>query len=575
MSSINSEENQTSPSVSGETEINDLEDTRPRRVSSQPAGQTLAASEPAAEDKPALTVVGALAEAQPADASLEDTNPIKVRPPAEALPIEEARASLTGPQAVAASSETIPPPPSLGEPATAAPVLETGAEAGAEAGTAVQAEPVLEDTNPVKVRRAQESVITPAEPEEIADAFTSPEARAAFDETIPPPPGLDQPVLPVAPLEAAADRLPAPSRPQPARKPAGKAAGKPNGKPAGRPAGKVVRKKATAGAAPGARLPGLQKLSGLSWIVYPLLGLGILVLIAGLSALFGYLNGINLRIDAAKTQSALSASEQYQLGLQEMAEGKFYNARQRFEYVIQLDPNYPGATDKLAEALMYLNATATPTVQPTPTITPTPDTRAVEELYSQAQQAMQNSDWNAAVTALLALRAKDVNYHVVDVDGLLFLALRNRGRDKITKTDLEGGIYDLTLAGNFAPLDTEAQALLTWSQMYITGASFWDLDWAQVVDYFSQVAPQMPNLMDSSGMTATERYWRGLFEYGNTFASRGQACKALDLYQQSLNAGGSGEVQQAMQNAAQACGGGSAESTETPKPGKKNKTPTP
>ncbi len=113
--------------------------------------------------------------------------------------------------------------------------------------------------------------------------------------------------------------------------------------------------------------------------------------------------------------------------------------------------------------------------------------------------------------------------------------------------------------------------------MYITGASFWDLDWAQVVQYFSQVAPSMPSLMDSSGMTATERYWRGLFEYGNTFASRGQACKALDLYQQSLQAGGNSEVEAAMQNASQACGGGgSGEATETPKPGKKNKvTPTP
>jgi tetratricopeptide (TPR) repeat protein len=312
------------------------------------------------------------------------------------------------------------------------------------------------------------------------------------------------------------------------------------------------------------------------WLIYPAIGLLALILILAISGVGGYTSGISLRRSAEKTQVSLSADEQFQLGLQDMAEGNFFRARQRFEYVIQLNPNYPGAPDKLAEALLYLNATATSTGVPTPTITPTPDMRGIEDLFNQAQQAVLNSDWNAAMDALLALRQKDPSYRPVDIDGLLFLTLRNRGKDKIVHADLEGGIYDLTLAANFGPIDSEAQGLLNWAQLYITGASFWDLDWDQVIYYFSQVAPQMPNLMDGSGMTASERLRLGYFELGNSQAAQGQYCKAVQSYNQSLLIAPDPTVQAALSTAEKGCSGGGegTSTTETPKPGKK-KTPTP
>jgi len=186
------------------------------------------------------------------------------------------------------------------------------------------------------------------------------------------------------------------------------------------------------------------------------------------------------------------------------------------------------------------------------------------------------SNWNGAIENLLALRKADAAFRAIDVDGLLFLALRNQGRDKILKeADLEGGMYDLTLANKFGPLDAEASGLLSWSELYITGASFWGIDWEQAVNYFSQVAPQLPNLMDGSKMTATERLRQALFELGNTQASNGQFCKAVRSYQQSLAIAQDPSVQQAGELAAKNCeGGGGAEAT--PKPNKKNKaTPSP
>jgi len=313
----------------------------------------------------------------------------------------------------------------------------------------------------------------------------------------------------------------------------------------------------------------------LSWLVFPVLGLIALGIIAIMSGLGGYFSGISLRQNAENTQVAMVIQEQYQLGLQEMEQGEFQRAQQRFEYVIQLDPNYPGVTEKLSEVLLQLSTTATPTLLPTLTITPTPDMRGNQELYDQCQQYLMNKDWKNTIDTLLSLRKADPNFRTVEVDGMLFLALRNQGVDKILKdADLEGGIYDLTLASHFGPLDAESQGFLNWTGIYITGASFWGIDWEQAVNYFSQVAPQLPNLRDGSGMTATERLRVALYEYGNVLARQGQACRALQLYQQSLAIALDSQVEEAAALAEKSCsGGGASQPGKTPKPGKKTPVP--
>lgn len=295
------------------------------------------------------------------------------------------------------------------------------------------------------------------------------------------------------------------------------------------------------------------------WAMVSLLGLLALVLIAALSAYAGYRSGITLRKEAEVTQVSQRIDQQYQLGLQEMSEGQYNRARQRFEYVIQLDPNYPGVTEKLADVLLQVNITATPTIVPTPTLTPTPDLRSVQDLYTQSQEALNNGDWTKAIDALLTLRKNDPNYQAVQVDDMLFIALRNRGKDKIGKlADLEGGIYDLSLAERFGPLDSEAQGFQTWAGLYITGASFWDIDWKQAVYYFSQVAPALPNLRDGSGMTANERYRQALIGYGNMLA-KDDPCAAQEQYQLALSLGPDAKAEEALGEAVNNCSGGQDE----------------
>ena len=187
--------------------------------------------------------------------------------------------------------------------------------------------------------------------------------------------------------------------------------------------------------------------------------------------------------------------------------------------------------------MLQLAIVETPTVysEPTITLTPTPDLRGVEELFSQIQAYMRNSDWENAILTIEALRSADYTYRAVEVDGLYYIALRFRGVDKIiNKGNLEGGIYDLALVERFGPLDNEADGYRNWARLYITGTAFWEVDWSQVVYYFAQVASSLPNLYDGN-YTANERYRTALIGYGDQLILAGDYCGGRDQYQLAMS----------------------------------------
>ena len=66
------------------------------------------------------------------------------------------------------------------------------------------------------------------------------------------------------------------------------------------------------------------------WPLYTLLGLLGLVLIATASAYGGYRSGITLRQEAESTQLASTLKQQYDLGVQDLEDGNYFRARQRF-----------------------------------------------------------------------------------------------------------------------------------------------------------------------------------------------------------------------------------------------------
>lgn len=300
--------------------------------------------------------------------------------------------------------------------------------------------------------------------------------------------------------------------------------------------------------------------------------MGAVVLISlGAGAFAGFQSGTRNQRETATMLARSSVDEQFILAMQNLAEGQYDVAYQRLEFVISQDPAYPGATDKMAEVMTILYATATPTsLPPTSAPTPTQDLRPVEDLFKSAQAFFADQKWTETIDTVTTLRKADPAYQTARADGMLFLSLRMRGFDKIWKNgDLNGGIYDLALAARFALLDAQANSARELARLYLIGSSFWEVDPAQAVQYFSQVAAAAPNLMDASGITANARYRDVLIQYGDKLASSKDWCAAQQQYELAFSLGGDAILQEKAQNAALECSPPSATPSvtgETPLP---------
>lgn len=278
-----------------------------------------------------------------------------------------------------------------------------------------------------------------------------------------------------------------------------------------------------------------------------LIGITGFLLLVGLGSFGGYSTAINTRLQAESSVLSQQLSEQYTLAIVDIESGRFEVAKQRLEYIIARDPNYAGAQQRLTEVLV-MSSMPTPTVAPT--LTATPDFSGAESAFARAQQLIQAQDWPGAITALDTIRKLDSTYKTAQVDGMYYFALRNQGYNLIVNQgNLEGGIYYLTLAERFGPLDNNAVGLRDGARAYITGASFWELDWAQAVTYFEQVGAGWPTMWDGS-MTASQRYFIALTSYGNELYARQEYCAAYEVLLSAsaigaLDAGSSNNAAQA------------------------------
>ena len=269
-----------------------------------------------------------------------------------------------------------------------------------------------------------------------------------------------------------------------------------------------------------------------------LLGIVVMLLVIAAGGYSGYRAAVNDRTQQMNSQKNLITTEQFALGIQDMEAGRLESAQQRFEYVIKVDPQFPGAPEKLTEVMIKAanRATPTPVVTPTIAFTPTPDLRGVEELFSAAQQYMRAQDWENAILTLDLVRKENLEFRPLDVDGMYYISLRNRGVFKIVQTgNLEGGIYDLALTERFGPLDKEADAYRNWARYYLAGTSFWEVDWVKVLEYFSQLYASLPNLRDGSGYTVAERYKIASKGLGDQLAAKENWCEARDQYFNALS----------------------------------------
>jgi hypothetical protein len=217
------------------------------------------------------------------------------------------------------------------------------------------------------------------------------------------------------------------------------------------------------------------------------------------------------------------AQSQFELATGDLQAQRYELARQRLEYVIQLDPTYPGAAELLVQALVHIQEPMA-TVASAPT--PTPNLAPVEDLFAQAQQAFAEEDWTRVIDTLLALRAKDPAYHAVDADGMMYAALRNRGLNLIRNDwQLEAGLYDLSRAERFGPLDKEAEDWRYSARYYLLANSYFGLNWGLSSDLFLDLC------VPAAVWDTCDRATASILHYADELDEIADPCEAVRQYE--------------------------------------------
>lgn len=302
----------------------------------------------------------------------------------------------------------------------------------------------------------------------------------------------------------------------------------------------------------------------------------LLLMVLGGAAFGGYRAGLDQLQAHWQATRTYEVEHQYALGVDDLRSGRFELAVARFEYVLQLDPGFRDAGQQLALAQAGLARTPTPQAHYTPTpaataaaATPRPasDNEAAA-IFAEAQQRFAASDWDGVIEALARLDSVDRDYQAVRADGMLYLALRNRGVARIQGDAIEAGIYDLDTAERFGPLDTEAYNLRNWARTYLAGLSYWGLDWPRTMDIFEELSLVAPYFRDTD-----KRLFTAVVTVGDQLAAAGDACAAAERYSRALLIRADDEVSTKLEAAQQACGTAPADEGTAPSSGEGSPNP--
>ena len=307
------------------------------------------------------------------------------------------------------------------------------------------------------------------------------------------------------------------------------------------------------------------------WLVVLIGVVGCLVA-AGLGGLVGYNGALGERAQLQAQEDAKQVTAQYQLALADLSAGRYEIASQRLQYILQLDPKDPQAATQLVAAQAAIRATqsVTPTASPGVASSATPGSaEGAQARLDQVRSLLAGQSWQQALEALDKFRADFPGQEPLAVDGLYYSTYRNLGVTQIAQQGVfTSGIYYLSLAQRYAPLDRDASKYLNWAQLYLTAMSGWNANWPQVISSFSQITPFMGGLRDSSGLTAWERLRQARIQYGDQLLKQGNPCAAQQQYEGALAAKEDPSVRSALATAQAQC-----TSSGTPNPGQVTGTP--
>jgi len=271
------------------------------------------------------------------------------------------------------------------------------------------------------------------------------------------------------------------------------------------------------------------------------LGILVMVVIAAIGAGVGYVYAMQVRIAEETDQKLTAATTQYVLAEKDEQNGNLDMARQRLEYILTIYPEYPGLTDKLKEIIVAISLKQAQanepqaTAEPVASVVPTKDTTELNVLLVQAQNQLVGNDWSGLLDTIKKMRNLDPTYEPIKVDSLYYFALRYNAINRIKAGHLEVGLYYFSMAEKIAPLDADTTKWILWAREYQYAASYFGYNPQRAAEEFQKVAADVPNMIDTSGYTAKQRYAKSLEGYGDYLTEIFDYCNALIEYDAANN----------------------------------------
>ncbi len=262
---------------------------------------------------------------------------------------------------------------------------------------------------------------------------------------------------------------------------------------------------------------------------------GFLGLIAAAGA-----GGVYTGLQDRQADQQARADEYYKEGLANRTAGKLQLAQADFEYVLKINPHYPGAREQIAQIADLL------TVKPTPTSAV--QVSVTQQLFQAGLGAYNQQDWPKAITILTQVRTIDPAYEKDRIAQMIDQAALTYGQQLLKDDRLEEAIAYLDQAAYLKPLPADIEAEAQYARLYITARDYWNVNWEKAIESFGELYKIGPSYRDTF-----TRYVEAYIQYGDERTRAGDPCTAQKQYEAALKLRPTADLQTKADAAKQAC----------------------
>jgi tetratricopeptide (TPR) repeat protein len=260
----------------------------------------------------------------------------------------------------------------------------------------------------------------------------------------------------------------------------------------------------------------------------------------GLIAVAG-LGGVYAGLQDRQADAQVQSDKFYQEGLANRAAGKLQLAKADFEYVLKINPNYPGAAEQVKQLADLL------TVKPTPTASAV-QVNVTQQLYQAGVEAYQQQKWQKAIEIFSQVRAIDPAYEKDRIAQMIYQSALTHGLQLLKDDRLEEAIAYLDQAAYLKALPAEAEIEVQYARLYITARDYWNVNWEKAIESFGELYQIGPGYRDTFA-----RYVDAYIQYGEERTRAGDPCTAQTQYEEALKLRPETDLQAKANAAKEAC----------------------